>query len=1059
MTTYVVNVQATTASLVLHLSPTVAIGQEANFNCTASGTGPDPAFTWSIKDYNGVTVSPTLTPLSPSQDTNNGDGSALSQVKFVVTADHLSSSDPKRLWCGAIDSGSTSATIQIYTVLSATQTTTADLGASCSSSTCGTANSYCNSNSICACRSGYYDTNGNSQGGSCSLQGSLGNSCQAGNDASCQPTYSRCSQFSPYVCECQSGYVASGGFCVLGSASLGDSCTSPSRTCSVTNSYCDTQSTLTCRCVSGYVRSGSQCVLGTATIGQSCTNPTRTCSVSNSFCDPNYGNTCQCSNGYVQSGSSCVVGSAGLGQSCANPTRTCSVSNSFCDAGSSYTCQCSSGFVQSGSQCVVGTAVLGQSCNNPTRTCTVSNSFCDASSSFTCQCSNDYVQSGSTCVVNSAYVGQSCFNPSRTCTGNSVCSSTTGTCVCDSGYTQSGSTCVIGYANVGESCVNPSRTCGVTNSECDGSFCQCRSGYYQESTTSCTLPRIGQSCLTNVGCLQTSVGGTTTNPQCSSGICACPSGYYGLAGICYLKASVGQSCSTSVFDSCSDQYASCTGSPNPTCSCNFGYELSGSLCVPSTSLQQCEQSTQVPSTVTGQTSPLTPSVTVGATCYEVDLHQSTKMVCGDSKKASSLQSAAWYRMPSYTKVVISTDGFINGDIGNPNLTVSNAQSSYSGGYFCQLCYGASFTQCTNSTTIQLIVLGTEIQSAVLSVAPTSTPLKGGSMTLTCNTIPSGVATSYQWQRNGVTISGSTSTYTVTNVQLVHDGIYTCIASNDFNSVQNQVEVDVQYAPEYSITGGGNTETIAHNFDNGDLTITCSMSGNPAITAYTFYNAQGVQQYSGTSNTLTVNSDQGYQRYSCQAVNSVGTSAIMYMDVVEENDPGTGASTNTDSGLGTGAIAAIVLGIIFLLLLIIIIIVCCCSYGWCRKKEKVEPVIITEPKVKPYIPSVSTEYEEPRYTVSPRYHLKPALSSGPIISMFDDTYEQPRAHQLPALDTQYLYTDEEPRKRHKKRKKHRRSHRQESPIRHNYEPDPRYAEVQPPSDEDLVVVPGKQNYFE
>lgn len=84
-------------------------------------------------------------------------------------------------------------------------------------------------------------------------------------------------------------------------------------------------------------------------------------------------------------------------------------------------------------------------------------------------------------------------------------------------------------------------------------------------------------------------------------------------------------------------------------------------------------------------------------------------------------------------------------------------------------------------------------------------------------------------------------------------------------------------------------------------------------------------------------------------------------------------------------------------------------------------------------------------------------------MFDDTYEQPRAHQLPALDTHYLYADEAPKKRHKKRKKHRshRSHREA--VSHNYEPEPdpdsRYASVQPASDEDLVVVPGKQNYFE
>lgn len=45
----------------------------------------------------------------------------------------------------------------------------------------------------------------------------LGQSCQAGNDNSCSVQYSQCSRFSPYVCECQSGYTQSGSFCILDS--------------------------------------------------------------------------------------------------------------------------------------------------------------------------------------------------------------------------------------------------------------------------------------------------------------------------------------------------------------------------------------------------------------------------------------------------------------------------------------------------------------------------------------------------------------------------------------------------------------------------------------------------------------------------------------------------------------------------------------------------------------------------------------------------------------------------------------------------------------------------
>jgi hypothetical protein len=41
-------------------------------------------------------------------------------------------------------------------------------------------------------------------------------------------------------------------------------------------------------------------------------------------------------------------------------------------------------------------------------------------------------------------------------------------------------------ALIGESCVNPSRSC-ITNAGCSGGICQCSSGYYQASTSSCIL--------------------------------------------------------------------------------------------------------------------------------------------------------------------------------------------------------------------------------------------------------------------------------------------------------------------------------------------------------------------------------------------------------------------------------------------------------------------------------------------------------------------------------------------------------------------------------------------
>ncbi|XP_052805212.1 extracellular matrix protein A-like isoform X1 [Mya arenaria] len=935
----------------------------------------------------------------------------------------------------------------------------AGLGESCTnpSRTCSVSDSTCTFGT-CQCSNGFV-----SSGSTCiTSTAGLGDSC-SNPSRSCTVLNTVCDPFSGYTCQCTGNYVQFGNQCIANYATIGQSCINPSRTCSTTNTICG-QGSGVCVCSSNYFQSGSTCYLSNVGLGDQCSNPTRTCLTTNSLCGSN--GFCECASGYFQSGSLCYESSVGLNQACTNPSRTCSVTNSIC--GSSGLCVCGSGYVQSGSSCITSTVNLGDSCVNPTLTCSVPNSSCGVSG--TCTCSQGYTQSGSTCVSNSAGLGESCTSPTRTCVdANTECNATNGTCDCESGYVSNSVTCISESVNLGESCVNPSRTCIVSNSQCSQGVCSCQSGYVA-SGNSCILPVAGQACVSSVGCVATG----SVNPSCVNNVCECPNNFFIFNAGCNAKASNGQPCSSQVSNSCQDIHASCTG----TCTCNTGYALQGSTCTQTTTTTSCPANTQNPFTVNGASN--FPSTYVGATCYEVNLHESTQMVCEDAK-GQPLSAAGWYHMPSFTAVSISTGGFINGDISNTDLTVSNALSNYTGDYMCRLCYSSS--RCTNSTTVQLRVLGTEIQSSTLSVSPSGTITKGSTVTLTCSTSPTGVASTYIFYKDSTVIQSTTqSTFQIQNVQTTHIGSYRCNASNTYNSqVSSSVAINVQYSPEFTLSSGTSTQTVTHNFDDGDLVITCSgFSANPAISAYTFYNEAGSQLASSASASYTVNSTQGYQIYYCRATNSLGTSNEQYIDVQEPGtEPGVGASTE-NTGLGTGTIAAIVLGIIFLLLLIIIIIVCCCSYGWCRKKEKVEPEIhiVSQPPVKPYIPrtivsatpsvrttkevgvmmngytdaSVSTEEYEP-YVASPRYYLKPATSTGPIISMFDDSYEQPRAHQLPALDTQYLYSDDHKPRHKKKRRKHRRSHREPSPRRDVY------AEVTPPSDEDLVVVPGKQNYME
>ncbi|XP_060600058.1 uncharacterized protein LOC132753591 [Ruditapes philippinarum] len=223
-------VSSTTTSLVLNNANNVVAGQSATYNCSSDGNGVNPTIQWSIRTTDGTVVrSNAQLSSTVVSGASVDDGAIKSSVTFTVQSSYLTN---HRLWCSAVDAGQSSATMQIYTAISATTTTTASLGGTCSSSTtCSTANAGCVSN-VCRCNTNYYDTNGdNNSGGSCSLQVGLGGTCTAGIDASCYTNNARCSSTSPYTCVCSSGYVQSGSSCVADSAFLGESCVSPTRTC------------------------------------------------------------------------------------------------------------------------------------------------------------------------------------------------------------------------------------------------------------------------------------------------------------------------------------------------------------------------------------------------------------------------------------------------------------------------------------------------------------------------------------------------------------------------------------------------------------------------------------------------------------------------------------------------------------------------------------------------------------------------------------------------------------------------------------------------------------
>lgn len=76
--------------------------------------------------------------------------------------------------------------------------------------------------------------------------------------------------------------------------------------------------------------------------------------------------------------------------------------------------------------------------------------------------------------------------------------------------------------------------------------------------------------------------------------------------------------------------------------------------------------------------------------------------------------------------------------------------------------------------------------------PTNTPIRGDDVNMTCMTSPSGLATSFVWYKEEALIAGfNLDYYTIHDVQSVHGGIYTCMASNSFNSKSGSTVLDVR----------------------------------------------------------------------------------------------------------------------------------------------------------------------------------------------------------------------------------------------------------------------------
>ncbi|KAL3881885.1 hypothetical protein ACJMK2_028272, partial [Sinanodonta woodiana] len=430
----------------------------------------------------------------------------------------------------------------------------ATLGSTCTD--CNGTNEICqNGTNTCVCADGFYDSDGNATGGTCTQKLDLGSTC---------PTL-----VGEKVCN-DSNAECSGGKCVCGSNYYHDNAT-----VTAPNGTCQKKLDL-----------GSTCP---TLVGE------KVCNDSNAECS---GGKCVCgSNYYDDNGATISAGTCrlklDLGSTC--PTlvgeKVCNDSNAECSGGK---CVCGSNYYDdNGATTSAGTCQpkldLGSTCATLVgeKVCNDSNAECSGGK---CVCgSNYYDDNGATTSAGTCRLKLDLGSTCPTLVGEKVCNDSNaecsgGKCVCGSNYYDdngapiSAGTCRL-KLDLGSTCpiLVGEKVCNDSNAECSGGKCVCGSNYYDDNgaTTSAGTCRLkldlGSTCPTLVGekvC-------NDSNAECSGGKCVCGSNYYDdngattSAGTCRPKLDLGSTCPILVGEKvCNDSNAECSGGK---CVCGSNY--------------------------------------------------------------------------------------------------------------------------------------------------------------------------------------------------------------------------------------------------------------------------------------------------------------------------------------------------------------------------------------------------------------------------------------------------------------------------------------------------------
>ena len=203
---------------------------------------------------------------------------------------------------------------------------------------------------------------------------------------------------------------------------------------------------------------------------------------------------------------------------------------------------------------------------------------------------------------------------------------------------------------------------------------------------------------------------------------------------------------------------------------------------------------------------------------------------------------------------------ISGATGT-SLTLTNVTTVNAG------TYQAVVTNSAGSATSNGAVLTVNSAPVITTQPANQTVAPGASVTFTVGA--SGMpAPSYQWQLNGVNISGATgATLTLNSVTTANDGTYIAVATNSVGSATSNGAVLSVIANAPVITTQPASQTVA---TGTTVTFTVAASGTPAPTYQWQFNGINISGATGTSLTLTNVTTVNAGTYQVVVTNSAGS---------------------------------------------------------------------------------------------------------------------------------------------------------------------------------------------